>query len=104
MIRKQIHIRPYQQQILKKLAQFRRLSEAELIRQAIDRQAGGASEAFVADAEAWEEAHAFMLTLCKREVPQREVRELDAGYGQARDWRRDDLYAERIERHGRHSD
>lgn len=38
MVRKQIYIRKRQEYLLKRMAQARNLSEAEIIRQAIDRQ------------------------------------------------------------------
>ena len=63
MIRKQVYIQRQQEAALKRLSQSRGLSEAELIRQAIDRQAGSVAAPFVSDAGAWEEAHTFMLAL-----------------------------------------
>ena len=41
MLRKQIYIEKRQQALLKRLAKKRGVSEAEIIRQAIDREAGG---------------------------------------------------------------
>jgi hypothetical protein len=93
MIRKQVYIQSYQQQMLKRLAAIKQLSEAELIRQAIDRQAGGASTPFIPDEEAWKKAYAFMLALQEREPE----------CSGPRDWRREDLYTERINRDERHS-
>ncbi len=93
MIRKQVYIQPQQQRILKRLSQMRGLSEAELIRQAIDRQTGGIAAPFISDAAAWEEAHAFMLAL----------RDLSAADRRPREWQREDLYEERISRYARHS-
>jgi hypothetical protein len=94
MIRKQVYIQRQQEAALKRLSQSRGLSEAELIRQAIDRQAGSVPAPFVSDADAWEEAHAFMLTL----------RDRAAVTDQPRNWRRDDLYEDRVGRYGRHPD
>jgi hypothetical protein len=94
MIRKQVYIQPQQQKTLKRLSQMWRLSEAELIRQAIDHQTGGVAAPFISDAAAWEEAHAFMLGLCEREPEG----------GHSREWRREDLYDERMDRYGRHPD
>jgi hypothetical protein len=94
MVRKQVYIQRQQEIALKRLSKNRGLSEAELIRQAIDRQAGGATAPFVPDADAWEEAHAFMLALHDRE----------AVTDQPRDWRREDLYEDRVGRYGSHPD
>jgi hypothetical protein len=49
---------------------------------------------FVCDTAAWEEAYAFMLALCDREP------ESD----HAREWRREALYDERMNRYSRHPD
>jgi len=99
MVRKQIYIQTQQQKTLKRLSQLRGLSEAELIRQAIDRQVGGAAVPFVSDPAAWAEARAFMLALS-------EPGSVTGGpvTGQPRDWRREDLYEERAGRHGRDPD
>jgi hypothetical protein len=94
MVRKQVYIQTQQQKTLKRLSQLRGLSEAELIRQAIDCQIGGAAAAFVSDPDAWVDARAFMLALSER-GPATE---------QPRDWRREDLYEERVGRHGRDPD
>lgn len=94
MIRKQVYIQARQQKTLRRLSELRGISEAELIRQAIDHQIGGTSAAFFSDATAWEEARALMLAL------------LDAGAEgrQPREWRREDLYEERLSRYDRHPD
>jgi hypothetical protein len=94
MIRKQLYIQSHQQSTLKRLSELQGVSEAELIRQAIDRQIGGAVTPFLADATAWDEAHAFMVALRDREP----------GSDQPRDWRREDLYEERLSRYGRSPD
>jgi hypothetical protein len=94
MVRKQVYIQRQQEAALKRLSKSRGLSEAELIRQAIDKQAGSTIVPFVPDAVAWEEAHALMVALRDRE----------AVTGQPRDWRREDLYEDRVGRHGSHPD
>jgi hypothetical protein len=94
MIRKQVYIQRQQEVALKRLSKSRGLSEAELIRQAIDKQAVSATAPFVPDAVAWEEAHAVMVALRDREVAP----------GQPRDWRREDLYEDRVGRYGSHPD
>ncbi len=93
MIRKQIYIQRRQQAILKRLARARRVSEAELIRQAIDNHVSAGARLTQPDPEAWEKARRFMLALHARgPVP-----------GQSRNWRREDLYEERLSRHDRRS-
>ena len=91
MIRKQIYVTQRQEEILKRLAQSRGVSEAELIREAVDRQIEqGASGLAHYDPEAWEKAHALMLNLyAQGPIPDR-----------PRQWTRQDLYAERMNRHG----
>jgi hypothetical protein len=83
MIRKQIYILKRQQVVLRRLARALRVSEAELIRQAIDQRVrGDATRPLPADAEAWAKALAFMRALAAQgPLPER-----------ARTWRRDDLY------------
>ena len=93
MIRKQIYIQRRQQAILKRLARARGVSEAELIRQAIDNQVNTSARLTLPDPEAWEKAHRFMVTLHARGPVQ----------GQPRNWKRDDLYEERLNRHARRS-
>jgi hypothetical protein len=94
MVRKQIYIQRQQEAILKRLADLRGQSEAEVIRQAIDQQIGGATLPAALDAEAWEEAYEFMLDLQAR----------GPLADQPRDWRREDLYEERMNRYGHHPD
>jgi hypothetical protein len=96
MLRKQIYISRRQQALLKRLAEERGTSESEIIRQAIDREASkinlGASEA--TRRHAWEEAYNFMLSLHAQGPVE----------GQRRQWKRADLYEERLSRYERHSD
>ncbi len=94
MIRKQIYIPKHQEARLKRLAKARGVSEAEIIRQAIDQQlSGGASHSFRPDPSAWEQAYQFMLSLqAKGPLPNRR-----------RKWTREELYEERLSRYGRRS-
>jgi len=99
MVRKQVYIEPRHEVLLKRLARRRGVSEAELIREAIDRQIGsgsgrGLSHFLPSDPVAWEEAYQFMLDLHAR----------GPVAGQARTWKREDLYEERLSRHDRDSD
>ena len=95
MIRKQVYIEPRHEAILKRLARMWGVSEAELIRQAIDRQVSGDQlQPAQLDPIAWEEAYQFMMALRAR----------GALSEQGRKWKREDLYGERLSRYGRHSD
>lgn len=92
MVRKQIYIHKRQQLMLKRLARAQRLSEAEIIRQALDRTlAGVPARNFHPDPEAGERALAFMRALHARgPLP-----------GQRRTWKREDAYEERLSRYER---
>jgi len=92
MVRKQIYIPKRQQRLLKQLARSRGLSEAEIIRQAIDAHVSGGSTSGQPDSEAWEKAYRFMLSLKSR-----------GPLKASRDWKREDLYEERLSRYGRRS-
>jgi hypothetical protein len=81
MIRKQIYVEPEQDSLLKRLVQETGQSEAELIRQAIDRQlrmVPGSRR----DLKAWEHERAFVQRLI--EQPAAPL---------PRHWTRDELYA-----------
>jgi hypothetical protein len=92
MIRKQVYIQYQQQAILARLARALGVSEAEVIRRAIDYQGSGAlRRASHPDLTAWAEAYAFMLDLHARGP-------LPAS-GERRSWTRDDLHEERPRRH-----
>jgi hypothetical protein len=94
MIRKQVYIEPWQDALLKRLARSRGMSEAEIIRQAIDREAGAPSAIpGKPDLEAWEEVRALIQAM----VDQGPV----AG---KRRWNRDQLYGERLNHNGRERD
>ena len=93
MIRKQIYIGKRQQTLLARLAATRGVSEAEVIRQAIEREAtSGLAQRPLPDATALDEL--IQAALQRRE----------AGItGQPLHWRREDAYAERLDRYGRES-
>ncbi len=80
MVRKQVYIEDRQEALLKRLAQSTGETEAEIIRQAIDRQAR--TLLFPRrDLDAWREERAFIQDLIRRgPVPG------------GRAWRREDLY------------
>jgi len=91
MVRKQIYIHKRQQAVLRRLSKARNLSEAEIIRQAIDQQASGENTLhFRPDPQAWEKARKFMLAL-HAQGPLSSRR---------RQWKREDLYDERLSRYG----
>jgi hypothetical protein len=94
-IRKQIYLEKRQDKQLKRIAEARGVSEAQVIRELIDAQAAGAAAtALPADPAAWETARMTMLDLLAQgPLPNRR-----------RNWTRDDLYEERLSRYGRRSD
>ena len=93
MVRKQIYLEDRQEARLKRVARARGVSEAAVIRQAIDRQVlGVAVETHGGDPTVWESALRFMRSLAARPRKGRE----------GRTWKREDAYAERLSRHGRH--
>lgn len=94
MVRKQIYIQRQHEVILKRLSEARGVSEAELIRQAIDNQVSGKTSSVAPDPVAWKEAHEFMLALQAR----------GPLTGQSRRVQREELYEEQEGRDGSRSD
>ena len=91
MVRKQIYIPKRQQLLLKRKAKVVGISEAELIRQAIDRNLeGGEQRSFRRDPEAWKKAFKFMR-----------LRQPFGKTAEAYRWTREDAYEERIRRYDR---
>ena len=86
MVRKQLYIEPDQEALLKRRAAELGVTEAELIRRAID-QVGSYPRGLLPDRDAWEEAKALIQKRQRVTVPQ-------AG----RSWTREELYGERLER------
>ncbi len=92
MVRKQIYIPKRLNATLKRIARQRGISEAELIRHAIDRDInGGATRPFRPDPEAWAKAYRFMLAR----------RALVTIPAQPYRWKREDAYEERLSRYDR---
>jgi hypothetical protein len=88
MIRKQLYIEPRQDAVLKRLAQKVGLSEAELIRQAIDRQMSAVPSG-IRDLDAWEREKAFIAErMAAGSIPDRH------------EWHREAIYEERLARYG----
>lgn len=79
-IRKQIYLEPRQDVILKQLASQTGISEAEIIRQAIDRHTQSFRLA-QPDLSAWQEEQAFINHLIEQ-----------GSIKGGRTWRREDLY------------
>ena len=92
---KQIYLERKQNQQLKRLAETRGVSEAEVIRQALDRQTSGAAERPVPpDPHAWALAYQKMLALqAQGPLPKAERR-----------WTREELYEERLSRYDQRPD
>lgn len=80
MIRKQVYIEPRQDRVLKERARRYRVTEAELIRQAID-QALTAGAVGGGDPAAWTDLKRLIARLRKRQGPGRILR-----------WTRNELY------------
>ena len=90
MIRKQIYLERTQQLLLARLAKVRGVSEAEVIRQAIEHEAtAGHVQSVVSDATALDEIVQFALGRREAGVTGEPLR-----------WNREDAYKERLERYG----
>jgi len=92
MVRKQVYIQERQQAVLRRMARKQGVSEASVIRQAIDGQLDGGQTRFAPpDEEAWRKVLASMR------AAQRSKR----SRMRTRAWKRDDLYEERLSRYDR---
>ena len=80
-IRKQIYLDAHQEAILKQLASQKALSEAEIIRQAIDAQTRIYFSTWEKDLKAWDEEQKFIRSRLIKPVIQSQ-----------RSWKREDLY------------
>lgn len=87
MVRKQLYIPKRQDALLKRLAKQRGVSEAEVIRQALEREAEAP-----APVQNGEKAFAKMLAFAEKRKTKY------AGQGKPFQWDRDELYAERESR------
>ena len=91
MIRKQVYIEPEQEELLKRRSKELGISEAALIRQAIDRLGpDAASGKSPAARQAWEEELDFIKERMQLRVPQT-----------GRSWTREEIYEERLARYSR---
>ena len=92
MLRKQIYISRRQQELLKILSKERGISEAEIIRQAIDRESAHAMpKTDLGRCKAWEKAYQFMLSL----------RERAEQFSEPYHWNREEIYEEHLSRFDR---
>jgi hypothetical protein len=89
MIRKQVYIEPRQEAVLKRLARLLGLSEAEIIRRAIDQQTATVPAGH-RDLGAWEREKTFIAE-----------RMAEGPVSSTRRWSRDEIYEERLARRGR---
>lgn len=89
MVRKQVYIESRQQKTLKQQARALGISEAEIIRRAIDRQML-AVRVGSKDKKAWEREKAFIAK-----------RMAKGSISGGRQWRREEAYEERLMRYGR---
>jgi len=95
MVRKQIYIQKSQEERLKKIAEARGVSEAEIIRRALENELRLMNVYRPAyDQEAWKQIVAFWEELDKRGPVE----------PRPRNWKREDLYEDRMKRYDRHSD
>lgn len=85
MVRKQLYIEPEQDELLKRLSKELGVTEAELMRRALDSLVEPGEED--ARQRALQELFAFMRARAKMKVPQT-----------GRAWTRDELYDERLDR------
>ena len=89
MVRKQIYIESHQGTSMKTLARILGITEAEVIRRAIDRQTASV-RLDIRDLKAWEREKRFI------------AKRMAKGPAQAgRRWKRADAYEERLMRYGR---
>jgi hypothetical protein len=93
MVRKQVNITQRQAAFLKRLAKRRGISEAEVVRQAIDRE--GAAEEIQPD----ESAASALDDLLKSALERREHGLTDEPY----QWRREDAYERRLGQNSEHA-
>ena len=94
MVRKQIYIQKSQEERLKKVAEARGMSEAEVIRRALENELRVASAYRPAyDEQAWKSIIAFWEELDRRGPVE----------PRPRNWTRDELYEERMMRYDRHT-
>lgn len=88
MVRKQIYIERRQEALLKRAAKQRGMSEAEIIRQALERELAAGSIRKRMEGDAFARAHKFIVARRARGLVN----------VQPYRWRREDAYEERLDR------
>jgi predicted DNA-binding protein len=92
MIRKQVYIEPEQEAQLKQWAEAKGKTEAEIVREALDRWLEDEAQRQEAEA-AWAEERTFI-----------EARIAEGPVAGARTWTREELYEDRLNRYGSDAD
>ena len=93
MIRKQIYLKERQQEAIRSIANARGISEAEVIREAIDTRRGQQVHGHPLDPSAWKRAVKLMRSLQPKKTSPKSS--LPAK------WNRAQLYEDLLNRHGR---
>ncbi len=91
MVRKQIYLDERRNEVVRRIARARGVSEAEVIREAIDAHGGRQTRKSVLDPKAWKQALKFMRSLQSTK---------NRSGSKPRKWNRDELYEDRLKRYG----
>jgi len=94
MVRKQIYIQDRQERLLRRIAETRGVSQAQVVREAIEGQAIGQGGASGTNPAAWARALDRMRSLHERAPSDQKPHR----------WSREDLYEDRLSRHDRDPD
>ena len=94
MIRKQIYLDERHNEMVRKIAASRGISEAEVIRESIDAQGGRQTRKVALDPKAWTRALKLMRSL---RPAKRHTR------ANGKKWNREELYEDRLKRYARHT-
>lgn len=94
MIRKQIYLDERHNEAVRKMAKARGVSEAEVIREAIDSHGGQQVRKSALDPAAWTRALKLMRSLRTTTGRARVIR---------KKWNREELYEDRLKRYARHT-
>ena len=91
MIRKQVYLGQQHQDAIRNLSEAHGISEAEVIRRAIDAQQGRQQRKTLLDPQAWGRAVKVMKSTQRKNRPSRRVKHAS--------WNREQLYEDRLNRH-----
>ena len=94
MVRKQIYMETRHERQLKRIAERRGVSQAEVVRDAIEREAVGSGVDTRTDPAAWQEALALIRKIHRRRGKPAAVRR----------WKRAELYEDRLTKRGGRAD